>query len=133
MRVSRSRVGAVAAFLLLAFALPASAVWTGVKETTVSCDAVTVKVGITVDHPVDGLFQVFQNFSDPTSSTWVWGYNSRTQANLVMKSMSTGGFATWTDAKFGTYTVKFLRTVSANCNGWLPGHGNYTLKYQVGY
>lgn len=134
MRVSRSRVGAVAAFLLLAFALPASAVWTGVKETTVSCDGLTIKVGTTVDHAAYGDFKIDQLETDPASTTWaiacVTGDVSRC---LTWKPVSDGGTAVWTGVLASSYTTYFYRSGSANCNGWLPGHGNYLLKYRVWY
>jgi len=128
------RSGAVAlalSVMMLVFAVPAYAP-TSTNTMTVSCDGVTIKEGVVVTHDPAGTFKIKQNSTVPTSSSWV---TARSEFNneLGFKLVSDGTTQTWTGVKVGTYTVRAHRSGSSNCNGWLPGHGNYTLNYTVTY
>ena len=57
----------------------------------------------------------------------------RRTANTQGDSPTNSSQATWSGVLPSTYTAKMLRSTSANCNGILPGKGNYSLTYTVYY
>lgn len=111
----------------VALALPASAT-IRTQSTEISCDAVTIKNGISVTH-YGGNYSIKQNSTAPRSTTKVWA-TSQNGNDLPMRMAIDGETKTWS-ALAGSYTVKALRAAEANCNGVLPGHGNYTWNYTV--
>lgn len=122
----------VAAGLTVVVAAPALALTKGPQSTDVSCDAVTVKLGVAVSHGSTGRFKITQNSSTESSSTRAWARSSNGN-DLNSKVISSGQTAVWDSVLPSTYTTRFLRSSSANCNGILPGNGNYTLNYTVTY
>jgi hypothetical protein len=122
----------VAIGLSVVVAAPAVAATKGPQSTDVSCDAVTVKLGVSVSHGSTGRFKITQNAATEGSSTRAWARSSNGN-DLNSKVISTGETAVWDSVLPSTYTTRFLRSSSANCNGILPGNGNYTLNYTVTY
>lgn len=116
---------------LLALVAPVEAAST-TQTTSVSCDGVTIKSGVTVHHDPSGTFKIKQNSTSPTSSTKTYARSSNGN-DLSIKTISDGQTATWTGVIANDYTVKAFRSTASNCNGWLPGHGNYSWNYTVTY
>ncbi len=132
MRSRARRLTIVTMFVALALAgalAPAGAA-SSTQATSVSCDGVTIKTGITVTHDPSGTFKIRQNSSSPKSSTKTWARSSNGN-DLSVKTVGDNGTATWTGVLASNYTIKAFRSGSANCNGWWPGHGNYTWNYTV--
>jgi hypothetical protein len=111
---------------------PAFATIKGPQTTTVSCNAVTIKTGVKVNHRLRGTFSIKQVRTSPTSRTKTWAV-SATGNSLSAKTIGNGGTAKWTQVLPSRYTVKALRAAKSNCNGVLPGHGNYNWTYTVTY
>ena len=118
--------------LMLGVAGTASASTKGPESTDVSCDGVTVKAGVSVAQRVSGGFSIKQNSSSPSSSTIVTARSSNGN-DLPNKTIGTGSTASWSGVLASTYTVRALRSGASNCNGVLPGHGNYSWNYTVTY
>jgi len=116
---------------MLLFATPAFAP-TSTNNMAVACDGVTIKSGVTVAHDPSGTFKIKQNSADPASSTWVSG-RSANGNDLSFQLVSNGVTATWTSVIANNYTVRAYRNGGFQCNGGLPGWGNYTLNYTVTY
>lgn len=116
---------------VMAFALPAYAP-TSTNNMAVACDGTTIKTGVTVAHDPSGTFKIKQNSANPASSTWV-SARSANGNDLSFKFVSNGLTATWTSVIANSYTVRAYRSGSYQCNGILPGYGNYTLNYTVTY
>jgi hypothetical protein len=116
---------------MLAVVAPVDAATT-TQTTSVSCDGVTIKSGVTVTHDPSGTFKITQNSTNPTSITRTYARSSNGN-DLTIKTVANGGTATWTGVLASNYTVKAFRSSAANCNGWLPGHGNYSWNYTVTY
>lgn len=116
---------------MLAIAAPVGAA-NSTQTTSVSCDGVTIKSDITVDHDPSGTFWITQNSTNPTSSTWAFARSSNGN-DLRAKLVSNGATVFWTSVIANHYTVRAFRSGSFNCNGWLPGYGNYSWNYTVTY
>lgn len=137
MRLSARGIGSKAAIALvaaglLALATPAYATTQGPQTTDVSCDGTTIKTGVTVTHLRTGNFSIKQVNTNPTSSTKTWAVSARGNS-LPTKTVSNNGAVIWTEVLPSSYTVKALRSAASNCNGILPGHGNYKWTYSVSY
>lgn len=115
----------------LVIANPALAL-TSTNNMAVACDGVTIKSGVTVFHDPSGTFKIKQNSATPTSSTYVFA-RSDNGNDLSHKLVSNGTEAVWTSVIANNYTVKAYRNGGYQCNGILPGWGNYTLNYTVTY
>lgn len=87
---------------------------------------------MSVSHRSSGAFSIKQNSSNPKSSTKVTARSSNGN-DLPLKTIGNGSTASWTSVLPSTYTVRAMRSGSSNCNGFLPGHGNYTWNYTVTY
>ncbi len=123
---------AVASTVTFGLAGVAAASDTGALQTDVSCDGTTVKVGATVVQRYTGNLAIKQNFSSPSSQTNVTARSSNGN-DLGAKTIGTGGTATWTGVLPSSYTVRAHRSGASQCNGILPGYGNYTWGYTVTY
>jgi hypothetical protein len=121
---------AVAAVILPS--APAFATISGPHTLTVSCNGTYIATGVKVNHKTTGTFKITQNSSAPTSSTVTWAVSDAGNS-LSTKVVSDGTTATWTSVLPSGYTVKAYRNGKANCNGILPGDGNYTWNYKVEY
>lgn len=115
--------------VLLSMAVPLLAATTS-GQTSVSCDGTTIKTVTTVDHSGGGTLSVRQNWTDPTSNTWVSARSGNDQ-DLAWKLASDGGTVSWTGVIGSNYTIRALRSGSQDCNGFWFGHGNYTWNYRV--
>ncbi len=131
-RRNAAAVAALACTLALGVAVTATAATKGPQSTSVSCDGVTVKAGVSVTQGSQGGFSIKQNSSTNSSNTVVTARSSNGN-DLPNKTIATGATASWTGVLPSTYTVRALRSGAANCNGVLPGHGNYTWNYTVTY
>jgi hypothetical protein len=118
--------------LLVVAAAPVAAATKGPQTTDVSCDGVTIKSGVSVSHVRTGTLSIKQNSTSPTSSTKTWAVSANGNS-LSTKTVSNGGTASWTSVLPSTYTVRAFRSTNANCNGILPGAGNYSWNYTVTY
>lgn len=101
------------------------------SSMTISCDSVTEAQGVTVYHRF-GAFGIRQHTSNPTSSSYVYAVTHGGEG-LDPQMVSDGQQAVWRSIRPGSYTVKAFRATSANCNGVGFGHGNYRIRYTVGY
>jgi hypothetical protein len=104
----------------------------GPQTTEVSCDGVTIKAGVSVDHSSAGTFRIRQNNTNPTSASYTWATSSE-GGNLRQKRVTDGERATWTEVLPSTYRVRVYRDGAQNCNGMGFGHGNYDWNYTVRY
>jgi hypothetical protein len=104
----------------------------GPESLTVSCNAATPKIGVTVTSVRTGQFKIRQNSSSPASKSVVWAV-SGSGNSLSAKTISNGQTATWTNVLRARYTVHVHRTVTGDCNGPLPQPGNYNWNYTVTY
>jgi hypothetical protein len=123
---------AFATVAALAVASPAAATIRGPQTTAVSCDGTTIKSGVSVVHRLTGTFSIRQDAATQSSSTKSWAVSANGNS-LSVKTVSTGGTVSWTSVLPSTYTVKALRSTNKNCNGILPGAGNYNWTYTVTY
>jgi hypothetical protein len=132
--VKKTVVG-VAACLVIAFvgsSLPASATTRGPQSLTVSCDATTVETGVSVTQKTKGNFKIALNSTSGASDpTWISARSSVSGNDLPQQARVAGETASWTSVAVATYTTRFLRRYSDNCNGILPGNGNYDINYTV--
>lgn len=121
---------AVAGGFLAVTALPASATVKGPQNLTVSCNMNIPKTGVTVTQRLTGTFKIRQNFTSPNSTSVVWAVDGQGHS-LPTRTIGNGQTATWTNVLHARYTVHVHRVRSANCNGFLPGDGNYNWNYTV--
>lgn len=128
---SATALAVAGSFLALA-AIPANATIRGPQTTTVSCNDTILKTAVTVAQNHTGKFQIKQNSSSPNSTTVVWAV-SATGHSLPARTIGNGQTATWTSVLPSHYTVHAHRKTSSNCNGFLPGDGNYNWTYTVNY
>lgn len=135
--MSKRSVGVVSfvAIGILATALPAAATTKGPQSTSVSCDAVTVKSGVAVVAKSSGAFKIkFNAAADGSGDNATWFTARSAQGNdLSQQARVVGETASWSSVIPSTYTTRMLRRFGANCNGALPGDGNYTVNYTVTY
>lgn len=100
-------------------------------NSAVSCDGNTIKTAGTIDHynsqiPWAAGINVTQNSATTQSSTTKVFLRGPSGNDTSTKSLSNGTSASWTGVIAAVYSVKAYRSGAANCNGSLPGHGNYT-------
>lgn len=110
----------------------AHAAWSGNFTTSVSCDGVTSKTGISVAHQ-GGTIGFKQVTTSPTSGSRAQMVRSSDRRQTSQKNLSNGTHATWGSQPSGLWYPRMLRTGAYNCNGVLPGHGNYSLTYNISY
>ena len=101
------------------------------RSMTISCDSVTEARGTEVYHRW-GSFGIRQHTSNPTSRSYVYA-ETRNGDGLDPQMVSDGQQAVWRSVPANYYTVVAFRATRANCNGSGFGHGNYTIRYTVGY
>lgn len=100
---------------------------------TVSCDSNLLGSGMTVSHEPTGTFKI-RNISSGNHDTRVTARSQSTGNDLQTQIASQGERVSWTGVLAGSYTIKArISGGSQNCNGALPGHGNYVLNYGVTY
>lgn len=134
MRVFKSSaVAAVAAVAAISIGLAPSAhadPFGFYKSADVSCDATTIK---TVGHiwpMVDGEAKLQQGrATNPDYETIVWFRDSA--GNETGKGRIRNGQAVAWNLPWGTWAIRALKASASNCNGALPGHGNYYLELVV--
>lgn len=125
-------VGGSVVALVLGAIVPAQAS-TVTVEIPVSCNMYTTKSNFkSVYHTDNGNMWVKQNWSNPSSTTVVWAMSSSGNT-LRSQTVSTGGTVTWTGVSASTYTFSAKRSTTKDCNGLLPGDGNYTWNATIGY
>lgn len=100
-------------------------------NTAVSCDGNTIKSVGYIDHynsqiPRAAGIAVTQESATTNSSTTKVFLRGPSGNDTSTKSLSNGTSASWTGVIAATYLVKAYRSAAANCNGALPGNGNYT-------
>lgn len=104
--------------------------WYDIK-TSVSCDGNTIKNAGSIDHYnsqipwANGINATQHNATTNSSTTKVF-LRSPSGNDTSTKSLSNGSSASWTNVQAAVYSVMAYRGSAANCNGALPGHGNYT-------
>lgn len=128
-------IGVVVSVGVLAAALPAAAATKGPQATDVSCDAVTVKSGVQVTPTSSGAFKIkFNSAASGSGDNATWFTARSAQGNdLSQQARVVGETASWSGVIPSTYTTRMQRRFAANCNGALPGNGNYTVNYTVTY
>jgi len=123
----RKQAFAALSALSMLSALPAIAGQT-TANMAVACDGVTIKSGASRSHN-GGTLTIKQNSAELGSSTYV-SARSGNGYDLSFKLVHDGTTATWTGViANSSYTVRAYRDGSYQCNGILPGYGNYTLNY----
>lgn len=130
MRRKRLAVALVALGLVIG-ASPAAAVV--VTDTAaVSCSSGTWKSLGSVW--TGGDYMMFKQLSaSPAGNTRVKIVRSPDGTVFDDHVYSTGVPRSWSSFAAGTYLFNATRSTSTNCNGILPGNGNYTLDYLVQY
>lgn len=102
-------------------------------STTVSCDPAIVKADFRrVDGHAYGNMWFNQDSVTQGSNNWVRARKDG-GGTLAWKLASPGSSAQWTGVSAGNYYWSTKRSAKKDCNGVLPGDGNYTLNYTVGY
>lgn len=102
------------------------------KGSAVSCDATTIK---TVGHIwplVDGRATIQQRReTNPDYQTIVWFRDS--VGNETGKGRINNGQSVSWNLPWKTWAIRAVKGSASNCNGALPGHGNYQLELLVGH
>lgn len=107
----------------------------GPQSTDVSCDSTTVKVGVSVTMGSNGTYKITYNSDSGgvgNNDTW-WTARSANGNDLPAKASVPGEVRIWNPVIKSTYTTRIVRRYESNCNGILPGHGNYSVNYTVNY
>ena len=118
----------------VAMAAPASAA-TGSGSFDATCDPSNygyASDGKTYQHNAYGTISVKQTGSNPTLSSSV-KVTSQNGNSTSVKTVSDGGTVSWTNVLTGQYKVEAKSSSTSNCNGWLPGNGNYKFSYTITY
>lgn len=133
---SRSRTSistaVVAAAMAVAIGLaPAAHASAGMyKSGTVSCDAATIK---TIGHiwPLASGTATLQQgrATNPDYETILWFRDAA--GNETGKTRLRNGMAASVYLPQATWGIRALKASASNCNGALPGHGNYYLELIV--
>lgn len=100
--------------------------------TTISCTASSYEHVDDVYHASTSAMTFWADDANPASTTYVTAQSSSGNW-LPTKSVAEGSYAAWSAVLPSTYDFYAKRTTQANCNGALPGDGNYTLKYTIVY
>lgn len=131
-KVATMLVLAIALLALITTTLVPAEAGSTTRAMEVSCDGVTIKYGVTVNHHPGGTFRITQNSTNPTSVSRTWA-TSAYDNDLPIRNIANLETATWTNVIASNYTVKVFRDGSSNCNGWRPGLGNYWWNYTVDF
>lgn len=125
---------ASASVATLLAATPSQATIRGPQSTDVSCDAVTVKAGVTVTQRVQGSFAISYNSSVNANSRDTWFTARSSQGNDLSRiARVPGQTASWSSVRASNYTVRLVKRSQENCNELLPGSGNFGVNYTVTY
>src|SRR5690606_32614974 len=129
-------VGAALAAVGIMFVAGAAAYGaTGDGSFSATCDPASYGFstdGKTYQHSAKGTVSIKQKSTNPvlTSSVKATSQNGN---SLPVVNVSDGQTATWANVLPGQYKVYARSSSSVNCNGWLPGNGNYTFNYSITY
>lgn len=130
MKVSRMLAAGAACVALGigAVAPSAGAATSGPWDRAVSCDGVTTQAGVTVRQGSAGNLSFRQSHATHNSKTNVRMVNKNTGAITALRTLGSPQTTTWS-VGVGYWFPRMHRSGPANCNGVLPGNGNYTVTY----
>ncbi|WP_431836138.1 hypothetical protein [Cellulomonas sp. Y8] len=99
-------------------------------SVAVSCDGNTIQTAGSVNHynpdvPFGDGMSVTQKAQTTQTSTSRVFFRGPSGNDTVTKSVSNNTTATWDGIAAGVYKVMVYRSTASNCNGVLPGNGNY--------
>jgi hypothetical protein len=129
--IMKRRLLAIAAVSLavVAVGVPADATTTN-GTAAVSCSSGTWAGIKTVTHATTGAMTFWSNSTSPASTTNVKAQSG--QGNwLNTRAVVTGSYGSWSGVVAETYDFYATRSVSFNCNGSLPGNGNFSLNFSI--
>ena len=101
------------------------------KDSEVSCDAATIKTVGTIWPLVASTIGITQRHDTTESSTSIVWLRSPVGNETGKGRVSNGTAVGWQGIPAGTWSVRALRSTAKNCNGALPGNGNYHLYLTV--
>jgi len=79
-----------------------------------------------------GTVSIKQKSSSPGSTSTVTAM-SQNGKEFSAQNIGDNGVASWANVLTGTYHVEAKSSYDHNCNGVLPGDGNYTFGYEITY
>lgn len=133
-RVSRAMGVGAAALLLVGVAAAPGTAATGSGSFAATCNPSSYPFatnGLAYQHASKGTLKIKQ--TGPSALASSVKAVSQNGNSLSVKTISNGGTAEWPDVLAGQYKVHARLSADHNCNGALPGHGNYTFKYTITY
>jgi hypothetical protein len=121
---------ATALALVAGLSAPAAFVWSASFSTAVRCDGATIKNAKRFHHFKEPSWKenrvhIDQTGATPASSARVFLRSSQGN-DTGTQVVSTWRSVTWDPVLYDHYYIMAYRSAAANCNGALPGHGNYT-------
>lgn len=122
----------VTAVATIAFTAPAYAS-SATGSFTASCNpTINTTNGTIFTHAATGAMSVKQTASNPTITSTV-NLISQNGNTVGAKNIGDGSTATWSSVLTGQYRIQAKSASSVNCNGILPGNGNYNFSYNITY
>ena len=131
---NQRRLGTVAAALIgiTALAAPAMAA-TGNGSFAATCDPAAygyASDGVYYYHATDLASVTVQNLSSRTATERIYSSNGNP---VTAYDVASGGSKTWNSVKRGNYLVQAKAAATADCNGILPGKGDFTFADKITY
>jgi hypothetical protein len=83
-------------------------------------------------HASQGTLSIRQTGSSPRVTSNVYA-TSQNGNSLTGRNIGDGETASWSNVRAGQYRVFARSSSTVNCNGILPGQGNYTFQYSITY
>lgn len=120
---------AVLAGLLSLGVVPAAAASDTITED-VSCDSTIVDNSLKF-YMNSGTATIKQTSSKKVSTSYYRLRNTSSGNVTSWKAASDGGSVSYSSMKSGNYQVQIKRSSTTDCNGILPGKGNYSVTYNV--
>jgi hypothetical protein len=127
---------AVSAAMTLMVAGPASASVTNSGSFAATCNPSSYGYGtdnVGYAHVINlGSVLIKQKSSSPGSTSTVTAM-SQNGKEFASQNIGDNQTASWSNVLAGTYHVEAKSSYDHNCNGILPGDGNYTFSYEITY